>query len=422
MNPQFKVYQIDIDEGDLSTGVEYVALVDDPAILRTWQAFNAEQIRFQTFNDATGRHIVQGPLMIPDMPIYRNDPTHGEHYVIYSKDSIQKIARKFFRMKNTGNVNLMHIPSATVNDVYMIESFIIDSERGIHAPDGFKNLPDGTWFGSYYVENEKVWQEVTNGTFKGFSVEGFFNYGQEEHMSEAQVNNLISAITNGTLNGDGYLPLIKQKGMGLLNKLGFTADKMNQLKSLLFGDTTGSEGMLKDGTQVYADGGFVQGATLWAVTAEGKQPVADGKYELDNGITLEVMNGVIMNVTEAPIDQQKKTDQEMNEQQVKQAIEAATSAFNSKLEELASTVKGIADKFAATETATNEMKAEFAKVQEANKQIFSLLKKLESEPATAPTHDEEKPKEQKTSGYTSLLDNENVKHRAKFLAKPKTHS
>jgi hypothetical protein len=35
----------------------------------------------------------------------------------------------------------------------LIENFIIDSSRNINSPKGF-NLTDGSWFGSYKVDNE----------------------------------------------------------------------------------------------------------------------------------------------------------------------------------------------------------------------------------------------------------------------------
>jgi len=71
-------------------------------------------------------------------------------------------------------VNKMHDPNQFIDGVYMIESFIIDSKRGINAPDGLQ-LPDGSWFGSYKVDNEEVWNNfIKTGEFKGFSVEGDF--------------------------------------------------------------------------------------------------------------------------------------------------------------------------------------------------------------------------------------------------------
>jgi len=41
---------------------------------------------------------------------------------------------------------------------------------------GFENVPDGSWFGSFKVDNDEVWQLIKDGKVKGFSVEGVFNY------------------------------------------------------------------------------------------------------------------------------------------------------------------------------------------------------------------------------------------------------
>ena len=70
----------------------------------------------------------------------------------------------------------MHEADMQVEGVTMFESFISDSKRGIKPMEAFKDLPDGTWFGSFYVENPKVWELVKSGEVKGFSVEGMFDY------------------------------------------------------------------------------------------------------------------------------------------------------------------------------------------------------------------------------------------------------
>jgi len=41
---------------------------------------------------------------------------------------------------------------------------------------GFEDAKDGSWFGSYKVENSDVWAKVKSGEFQGFSVEGIFGY------------------------------------------------------------------------------------------------------------------------------------------------------------------------------------------------------------------------------------------------------
>jgi hypothetical protein len=71
----------------------------------------------------------------------------------------------------------------------MFESFLIDSSRGISTPKGFTAVADGSWFGSYYVANDDVWAKVKDGTFRGFSVEGFF-----EHVPETPVSDDAAAL------------------------------------------------------------------------------------------------------------------------------------------------------------------------------------------------------------------------------------
>jgi hypothetical protein len=82
----------------------------------------------------------------------------------------------------------------------MFESYIIDREKGIMPPKGFEEVSDGSWFGSFKVENEKIWEEVKAGTFKGFSVEGLFRYEKtnkvitEEGEIMSQIFKIFSQI------------------------------------------------------------------------------------------------------------------------------------------------------------------------------------------------------------------------------------
>ena len=82
----------------------------------------------------------------------------------------------------------------------MFESYIIDRERGVNPPTGFEDVADGSWFGSFKVENDKLWGEVKAGTFKGFSVEGLFRYEkagmivQKEEQIMSQIFKILSQI------------------------------------------------------------------------------------------------------------------------------------------------------------------------------------------------------------------------------------
>lgn len=179
---------VDQDEAD-ETRVEKVSFVDSPAIQRGWMAFNGQQ-RFKVQSE--DRRIVSGALMVAGLPIYRRDES-GEYYVSFTASAIQSIVYKFMKENRTKEVNEMH--ETDVDGVFLFESFIVDSTRGIRTPDGFDELPDGSWFGSFKVENDEVWKKVKDGTYTGFSVEGLFTEDMEKNIDERVLAEVIRVLT-----------------------------------------------------------------------------------------------------------------------------------------------------------------------------------------------------------------------------------
>lgn len=148
---------------------------------------------FQIVNE--DEHIVTGCLMESDLLIYRNNETMGEHYVKFSADTIKTIAIKWAKQKFQTNVNLMHDVNQSVKDVTMFESWLVDKKRGVQPMKGFEDVADGSWFGSFYVENPEVWKQLKDGTFRGFSVEGLFDY-TEPISAEENALKTISKLLN----------------------------------------------------------------------------------------------------------------------------------------------------------------------------------------------------------------------------------
>lgn len=148
---------------------------------------------FQVINE--DERIISGPLMLADELIYRQNESFGEHYVKFSADTIRQIAIKFSKKKFQNHVNLMHDQNQKVDGVTMFESFIVDKKRGILPMKGFEDVADGSWFGSFYVENPKVWQSIKSGEYKGFSVEGLFDY-EEPISAEKEALQRIEKLLN----------------------------------------------------------------------------------------------------------------------------------------------------------------------------------------------------------------------------------
>lgn len=192
---ELPVYELKInDQVKDDSEVSFIALVDQPAIKRDFVAFK-EAIKFEVVSEE--QHIISGPLMVPEQLIYRSSEKFGEHYVKFSVDTIQQIAIKFSKKGFQNNVNIMHDAKMQVEGLTMFESFISNSQRGIKPMNGFADCPDGTWFGSFHVDNPDVWELVKSGSVKGFSVEGMFDYEaplSQDEQKLAELKKLLDSI------------------------------------------------------------------------------------------------------------------------------------------------------------------------------------------------------------------------------------
>ena len=191
----FQIYKAQIDPNPTSDlEVNFVGLVDRPAIERNFQAFK-NHAKFSLNED---KRIISGPAMIADMPLYRKDDQLGEYYVVFDKEAIRCIVEKFSAKGYLKNFNLFHDAQQQVSDVTIFNSFISDSELGVPALKGFEDVADGSWFISAKVNNDAVWGKVKAGEIKGFSVEGLFNYIPvvQQKLSVDEAYNRIQKILN----------------------------------------------------------------------------------------------------------------------------------------------------------------------------------------------------------------------------------
>jgi len=190
---ELPIYELKIQE-DLSDDAEvsFVALVDKPAIQKDFLVFNEQKLAFAIQDEE--QHIISGPLMLADEPIIRNNAKYGQHFIKFSAETIKEIAIKFSKKGYQKNVNLMHDDNMQLDGLVMFESFIVDSKRGIKPMNGFEDVKDGSWFGSFYVENPQAWDLIKQGKVKGFSVEGMFDYVLPTKTPEQQLQELAALL------------------------------------------------------------------------------------------------------------------------------------------------------------------------------------------------------------------------------------
>lgn len=196
---ELQIYKAEIDPSvDSDLEVNWMALVERPAIERNFQVFKAQE-KLAAFAINEEKRILSGPAMIADMMIYRNDRELGEYAVVFGKAEIKTIVEKFAKKGYMNNINLFHDDSMRTSDVTIFNSFISDSELGIAPMKGYEDLADGSWFISVQVNNDAVWAKVKAGEIKGFSVEGLFSYKpQIQKISMEEAHRRIQNIINQT--------------------------------------------------------------------------------------------------------------------------------------------------------------------------------------------------------------------------------
>ena len=165
-------------------GLLVMSLVERPATEFNWLCFEEDkrQVLFSVQDE--DKHILCGVVMLADTPIYRRDADGFEYYIQYSKETLEQMAEKMLFNNTFNTIDIQHngeiLPKGAV---VLRELFIKDSERGI-CPKGFEEVKDGSLLCTYKVNDEQLWGCCTNGTFNGFSLEGYFTVAKVENFSE----------------------------------------------------------------------------------------------------------------------------------------------------------------------------------------------------------------------------------------------
>ena len=165
---------------DEDTGMLKISLVDLPAVMSDFLVFNEQRMAQMYSVQDEEKRLVYGVVMRANFPIYRKDERIGEYYIVYKADTIRKMAEKYLADGLQNEVNVMH--STDVEGVQMVQYFIKDSTRGVN-PTGFEDIADGSLFAEFHILNDEVWDAVKDGTYKGFSLEGVFDFIPEQEVA-----------------------------------------------------------------------------------------------------------------------------------------------------------------------------------------------------------------------------------------------
>lgn len=162
------VYEIVVDEYD-ETGISLISLVEDPAIMVKGMAFNNSSM--MSFKEVADKQVIVGPALIPDMRIYREDEKFGKYYVVFSKETIEKMVEKFNKYGSNRKINIDH--SNMMVDAFIVEDWIVEDTVYDKSRKYGIEVPVGTYMIMVKIEDKKFWNDEVKGNGKfGFSIEG----------------------------------------------------------------------------------------------------------------------------------------------------------------------------------------------------------------------------------------------------------
>lgn len=259
-------------------GIYAVSLVDFPATETEWVCFEKIQEQKYSIQDED-QHLLTGPIMLCQTPIYRRTPDGYEFNIIYTKETIKVMAEKMLSDMSHNNIDIQH--DGEILDkgkVSLVELYIVDKEKGIDPK--FIDVPDYSLMATYKVHDDSLWQECKNGKLHGFSLAGYFSIEHIKKENFRKTHTMLEAIKNKVREF-------------LLEFSNVSTDK---------GSIYWQGEELKEGL---------------AVADENGEVIADGDYTLDDGRVITVKDGVISSISaptaEEPAEETTETAQEQTE-------------------------------------------------------------------------------------------------------------
>ena len=184
-----RIVELIIDEKEDLSGVEAISVVEFPAIEENFIALN-QQLQLAKVDEE--KRILMGAALIPNKNIYRRNG-EDEYYIFFSNETVKKASELFLMNSNQNNATLEH--QKKINDLSVVESWIVEDTEMDKSKKYGLNAPVGTWMVSMKVNNDTIWNDfVKTGKVKGFSIEGYFADKLEMSLQKEQEDELINKI------------------------------------------------------------------------------------------------------------------------------------------------------------------------------------------------------------------------------------
>jgi len=181
-----KVYEAVFKEG-LTQGMFALGLVYDPAMQDFFVAFNNEEdsvVELSTVNEE--KRMLLGAILIPNKDILRVDKEGNQFSMRFSEDTIEKIGHNWIQKAEHKNFTKEH--SEKLENISVVEMWTVSDPEKDKSNFYGKTYPKGTLVAMTKVNDDKTWEDVKNGTIKGYSIEAVLGLKNIEFSNELNTN------------------------------------------------------------------------------------------------------------------------------------------------------------------------------------------------------------------------------------------
>lgn len=200
------LFELMIDD-EATDEIFAISLVESPAIELDFQYFGKELIQFAEVNK--DKRLIMGPILVPNKRILRIDGENKEYEVYFKPETVRRLSQMYLEKKYTDKATIEHEKS--VKGVNLVESWIVDNKFQDKSKAYGFNVPEGSWMGTFRVdespEGKKIWDEyVKTGKVKGFSIEGLFAHNL---VAASKVDDILTKDISQLTEGEAKIVLSK---------------------------------------------------------------------------------------------------------------------------------------------------------------------------------------------------------------------
>lgn len=165
------IFLVNVDDPGCS--ISTMSLVDDPAMEIPMLMFSEDKPKMNFSIQDESHHCILTCLVRTDFPILRLTEDGDPFYIVFNKETSQKLCQRLMTDGMQQNISLNH-NGKLIDGAILQEVFIKDTSLGIN-PVGFEEAAEGSLFGVYHITDENLWKDCLEGNFKGISIESYLS-------------------------------------------------------------------------------------------------------------------------------------------------------------------------------------------------------------------------------------------------------